>query len=83
MNVGISNKKCEETHRAAQPPTLAAFLPWGSSEGAGRMPLTPQKYIFQCIINYSIEKIFHGNLLGGSALITTGSFLTGCKNDIS
>ena len=37
-------KKCEETHRVAQPPTLAAFLPWGSSEGADRMSLTPQKY---------------------------------------
>ncbi len=35
-----SIKKSEETHRTAQPPTLAAFLPWGSSEGAGRMTLT-------------------------------------------
>lgn len=25
-------------------PTLAAFLPWGSSEGAGRMSLAPQTY---------------------------------------
>lgn len=23
-----------------QPPTLAAFPPWGNSEGAGRVPLT-------------------------------------------
>lgn len=37
------NKK-EEPHRTAQPPTLAVFLPWGSSEGAGRMALGGQKY---------------------------------------
>jgi len=35
--------KSEETHRTAQLPTLAASLPWGSSEGAGRMPLTAGK----------------------------------------
>jgi len=35
--------KSEESHRTAQPPTLAAFLPWGSSEGAGRMTLTGHK----------------------------------------
>jgi len=40
----VCRKKCEETHRTAQLPTLAVFLPWGSSEGAGRMPLTPQRY---------------------------------------
>ncbi len=26
-------------HRTAQPPTLAAFRPWGSSAGAGRIRL--------------------------------------------
>ena len=39
----VKNKK-EEPHRTAQPPTLAVFLPWGSSEGAGRMALGGQKY---------------------------------------
>ncbi len=29
-----------------QPPTLAAFPPWGNSKGAGRTTLTPQRYIF-------------------------------------
>jgi hypothetical protein len=26
-----------DLHRTAQPPTLAAFRPWGSSAGAGRV----------------------------------------------
>lgn len=83
----FTKKKCEETHRVAQPPTLAAFLPWGSSEGADRMSLTGAKV--QCFLtnqNFSsdsIEKIFQGKLLGCSAVMTTGSFLTGCMNDIS
>jgi len=36
-------QKSEETHQTAQLPTLAAFLPWGDSEGAGCMPLTERK----------------------------------------
>jgi len=37
------NKNSEESRLAAQPPTLAVFLPWGSSAGAGRMTLTAGK----------------------------------------
>ena len=33
----------EKSYRTAQLSTLAAFLPWGSSKGAGRMTLTPVK----------------------------------------
>gem|GEM_PF-3067409 len=36
-------KKGEELCRTAQPPTLAVFPPWGSSEGAGRTVLTSCK----------------------------------------
>ena len=36
-------------YRTAQPFTLATFLSWGSSIGAGRIRLTHlQKYIFLC-----------------------------------
>ncbi len=35
----------EKSHRTAQLSTLAAFLPWRSSKGAGRMTLTPRKGI--------------------------------------
>lgn len=30
-------------YRTAQPPILAAFLPWGVSEGAGRIRLAAAK----------------------------------------
>jgi hypothetical protein len=33
----------EKSYRTAQPSTLAAFLPWGSLKGAGRMTLTHDK----------------------------------------
>ena len=33
----------EKSYRTAQLSTLAAFLPWGSLKGAGRMTLTPRK----------------------------------------
>jgi len=33
----------EKSYRSAQLSTLAAFLPWGSSKGAGRMTLTEGK----------------------------------------
>ena len=33
----------EKSYRTAQLSTLAAFLPWGSLKGAGRMTLTPDK----------------------------------------
>ena len=36
-------KKVRNHTEPLQPPTLAAFLPWGSSEGAGRMALTDRK----------------------------------------
>jgi hypothetical protein len=35
--------KSEEQNLSAQPPTLAVFLPWGSSEGAARFVLTDCK----------------------------------------
>jgi len=37
-NVG-AQKKASYLHRTAQPFTLAAFRPWGSSTGAGRIRL--------------------------------------------
>jgi len=36
-------KKGEEQRLTAQPPTLAVFPPWGSSEGAGSTVLTRRK----------------------------------------
>ena len=43
-------KRVSYLRRTAQPPTLAAFRPWGDSAGAGRAGLTPpQKYKF---LNY-------------------------------
>lgn len=36
-------KKVSNHTEPLQPPTLAAFPPWGSSEGAGRMTLTGRK----------------------------------------
>ncbi len=38
-------KEGEESYRTAQPSTLAAFLPWGSSKGASHMTLTSRKSI--------------------------------------
>ncbi len=43
IKVRCGLKKCEESYRTAQPPTLAAFPPWGGLEGAGRMTLTGAK----------------------------------------
>jgi len=37
------NKKSEEQNLCAQLPTLAVFLPWGSSEGAACSALTDRK----------------------------------------
>ena len=36
-------KNGEKSYRTAQLSTLAAFLPWGSLKGAGRMTLTAGK----------------------------------------
>jgi len=36
----MRKKKGEKSHLTAQPFTLAAFPPWGSSKGAGCMTLT-------------------------------------------
>ena len=36
-------KWVSDLHRTAQPPTLAAFQPWGNSAGAGRTGLTRRK----------------------------------------
>jgi len=33
-----------DLHHTAQPPTLAAFRPWGSSAGAGRVRPASRKY---------------------------------------
>jgi hypothetical protein len=33
----VNKKKAGDLHRTAQPLTLAAFRPWGSSAGAGRV----------------------------------------------
>jgi len=55
VNIGSVNKEFhkqggsilkengEKSYRSAQLSTLAAFLPWGSSKGAGRMTLTVGK----------------------------------------
>ncbi len=41
-------KRVSYLYRTAQPPTLAAFRPWGNSAGAGRIRLTRCKdTIFQ------------------------------------
>ncbi len=42
--IDFQNKKRQVTYIAPlQPPTLAAFLPWGSSAGAGRIRLARAK----------------------------------------
>jgi len=41
----IGEEEGEESYRTAQPSTLAAFLPWGSSKGASHMTLTSRKSI--------------------------------------
>ncbi len=50
------NKKSEEPHLVAQPPTLAAFLPWGNSVGADREALTEGKckYLYVLIKHNSV-----------------------------
>ena len=42
----IKKKRGEKPYRSAQLSTLAAFPPWGSSTGAGRMALTSDKSNF-------------------------------------
>jgi hypothetical protein len=42
--VDNSKKKAGDLHHTAQPPTLAAFRPWGSSAGAGRVRPASRKY---------------------------------------
>jgi len=57
-----SEMKSERTYRTAQPPTLAAFPPWGSSEGAGRMSLTAAKVkIF--FVNFTMLPINYPNIV--------------------
>ena len=42
----MGRKKGKATHVAPlRPPTLAAFQPWGDSEGAGRVRLSPSANI--------------------------------------
>jgi len=43
MKGGEGSKKKRNCTETAQPPTLAAFLPWGNSAGAGRTALRWQK----------------------------------------
>jgi len=45
-NLSGGKKRGEKPLRTAQPSTLAAFPPWGSSTGAGRMALTSGKCKF-------------------------------------
>jgi hypothetical protein len=40
------NKSGKPNIAPLQPPTLAAFRPWGSSAGAGRADLPVQRYAF-------------------------------------
>ena len=40
------NKNGKPNIAPLQPPTLAAFRPWGSSAGAGRADLPRQRYSF-------------------------------------
>ena len=41
----MGKKMAGDLHRTAQPPTLAAFRPWGSSTGAGRVRPADAKII--------------------------------------
>jgi len=43
------------SHRTAQPPILAAFLPWGGSAGAGRTRPAAAKVRIECLPS---QKIF-------------------------
>jgi len=82
-------KKSEETNLAAQPSTLAAFPPWGSSTGACRLPLTATKIeritirhnLSYVIWNINCQKVFHHGLLGYGALTDMGNLDTGCVNE--
>jgi len=40
----VGDKKWHQGVAPLQPPTLALFPAWGSSAGAGRTPLPPQRY---------------------------------------
>jgi|GEM_PF-6102203 len=44
----MKKKQGEQAHQPLQLPTLAAFPPWGSSEGACRVPLTGRKSKHNC-----------------------------------
>jgi len=46
LNAEFLKKRGEKPLRTAQLSTLAAFPPWGSSTGAGRMALTSGKCNF-------------------------------------
>jgi len=44
-------KKSEETYLAAQPPTLAAFLPWGIQKELAVCPSPAAKVLIVFLIN--------------------------------
>jgi len=46
----------KQPHRTAQQPTLAAFLPWGSSAGAGRAALAGRKSSKKPILSLPSKK---------------------------
>ena len=48
LPVGARSKKMAGySHRTAQPPILAVFLPWGDSAGAGRVRPAAAKVRFE------------------------------------
>lgn len=53
------NKKVREHTEPLQPPTLAVFLPWGSSEGAGRAALTGHKCKTIISSLQTLRKVYH------------------------
>lgn len=56
----FTQKRVSYLYRTAQPSTLAAFRPWGSSTGAGRIRLTRCKNtIFFNTHKFFLKKLFH------------------------
>ncbi len=62
----FTQKRVSYLYRTAQPSTLAAFRPWGSSTGAGRIRLTrckntiffnTHKFFFEKIISRVFQRI--------------------------
>jgi len=62
LNAEFLKKRGEKPLRTAQLSTLAAFPPWGSSTGAGRMALTSGKCKFIGWIVPIFQEVFLKNL---------------------